>query len=116
MKKIIFIVIFIFSVLIINNLVRSIWNLLNKQNILISTQSELDKEKQENKKLRQQLSEATSPGFLEEEARNKLLMVKPNEQQVIISGDLIKASDSAGKKIQIGDKRSNWQKWWDLFF
>lgn len=112
MKKILFIVAIVASVFIINSLVRSIYDLWGKQDLITKAQDELAREKRENLDLRSKLSKAQSSKFVEEEARNKLLLIKPGEQQVIIPQDLL-SSDSAKKKV---DSRPNFRKWWDLFF
>ena len=112
MKKILFIVAIVASIFIINSLVRSIYDLWGKQDLITKAQKELDSEKRENKELKSKLSQAQSSKFVEEEARNKLLLIKPGEQQVIIPQDLLSSSDSAKKK----DTRPNFRKWWDLFF
>ena len=112
MKKILFIVAIVASVFIINSLVRSIYDLWGKQDLITKAQKELEKEKMENQNLKSKLSKAQSSKFVEEEARNKLLLVKPGEEQVILPQDLPSSSDSAKKK----DTRPNFRKWWDLFF
>lgn len=112
MKKILFIVSVVVSIFIINSLVRSIYDLWGKQDLIAKAQNELEREKRENQDLKSRLSQAQSSKFVEEEARNKLLLIKPGEQQVIIPQDLISSSDSAKKK----DTRPNFRKWWDLFF
>ncbi len=112
MKKILFIIAVVASVFIINSLVRSIYDLLGKQDLITKAQNELVREKRQNRDLRSKLSKAQSSQFVEEEARNKLLLIKPGEQQVIIPQDLLSSSDSAKKK----DTRPNFRKWWDLFF
>ena len=112
MKKILFIVSVVVSIFIINSLVRSIYDLWGKQDLITKAKIELDSEKRENKELKSKLSQAQSSKFVEEEARNKLLLVKPGEEQVILPQDLASSSDSAKKK----DMRPNFRKWWDLFF
>ena len=113
MKKILFIVAIVASVFIINSLVRSIYDLWGKQDLITKAQKELDSEKRENKELKSKLSQAQSSKFVEEEARNKLLLIKPGEQLVIIPQDLLSSQSSQRKNI---DMRPNWRKWWDLFF
>lgn len=113
MKKILFIVAIVASVFIINSLVRSIYDLWGKQDLITKAQDELAREKRENLDLRSKLSKAQSNQFVEEEARNKLLLVKPGEEQVILPQDLLVSQSSQRKNI---DKRSNFRKWWDLFF
>ena len=112
MKKILFIIAVVASTFIINNLVRSIYDLWGKRDLIVQAQKELEKEKMENRDLRSKLSKAQSSQFIEEEARNKLFLVKPGEEQVILPQDLLSSTESAKKK----DTRPNFRKWWDLFF
>lgn len=114
MKKILFISTIIASIFIINNLVRSIYTLWNKQDLLVKAEKNLEVKKKENEELKKQLVVVKSPDFVEKEARNKLFMVKPGESQIVIPEDLLKASESAKQRVQ--DLRPNWKKWWDLFF
>lgn len=111
MKKILFIFTIIASVFIINNFIRSIYDLWKKQDLITSAQKELKLEKEKNQKLKEKLSYISSDKFIEEETRNKLFMVKPNEQ-ILVLKDLNFATESA----KIIDSRPNWRKWWDLFF
>lgn len=113
MKRIIFFASLIASIFIINNLVSSIYTLWNKQDLLVKAQKDLEKKKTENAELKKRVSKAQSQQFIEEEARNKLFLVKPGESRVMIPQELL-GSESAKAKIE--DTRSNWQKWWELFF
>ncbi|MEK7559199.1 MAG: septum formation initiator family protein [Patescibacteria group bacterium] len=112
MKKIAFIVAIVIGLVIINNLARSTYDLWSKKDVIVSAQNELEAEKKENQRLKNQLERAQDGQFIEQEARNKLLLVKPGEQNVFIPKDLV-ASESSQTKV---DKRPNWQKWWELFF
>ncbi len=112
MKKAVFVILVLALLFAINNAARSIYDLWHKQDLLISAQKQLEKEKAENAKLKSQISYAQSNQFIEEEARNKLFMGKPGDQQVIIPQGLLKSKEE--KKTV--DLRPNWQKWWDLFF
>jgi len=114
MKKIIFLIILAFSILIINNLVRSIYTLWQKYDLVTLAQKELSKKKQENQRLKSQLSHVQSKEFVEETARNKLFLVKPGEQEVLISEDLIKGSSTPSAQAKKSDP--NWKKWLELFF
>lgn len=111
MKKIVYIVVIVISLVVINNLVRSIYDLWHKKDVIVSSQDQLEAAKKENARLKAQLKNSQNSQFVEEEARNKLLLVKPGEQNVIIPHDLI-ATDSGKAK----DARPNWKKWWNLFF
>ena len=71
------------------------------------------KEKNENQRLKRDFIKANTNEFIEEQARNKLLLVKEGEQKVIIPKELI-ASQTAQNKIT--ENEPNWRKWWNLFF
>jgi cell division protein FtsB len=111
MKKAGFILIVIVLLLIINNLIHSIYDLWQKQDLLTQAQKQLSVEKLKNATLKTEISNAKSAQFIDEEARNKLFLVKPGEQEVLISQDLI--SKSPQKQAQ---DFPNWQKWLKLFF
>ncbi len=110
MKKILFFTTVIVCILIINSLARSVYNLWHKQDLVVSVQEDLDKEKKERQKLEAQLSYVKGNEFIEKEARNKLFMVKPGESGVILPSDLIEKK--VEKKVP---EPSNWQKWLNLF-
>jgi cell division protein FtsB len=111
-KKAGFILIVIVLLLIINSLLHSIYDLWQKQDLLTSAQKQLDLEKLKNAKLKGELSYAQTPQFIDETAHNKLLLVKPGEQQVLISQKLINQNQVQKKQQNI----PNWQKWLNLFF
>lgn len=112
MKKAIFIVIVIILLLIINSLARSIFDLTGKRDLLTQAQKELEGEKLKNQKLKAELTFVKTDQFIEETAHNKLFLVKPGEQQVLISKDLILKTEAQSQK----DNLPNWQKWFNLFF
>jgi len=112
MKKIVFLAIVIALILVINNLIHSIYDLSKKQDLVVDVQKELEDEKMLNQKLKAQVSIVQSKDFIEQEARNKLFMAKPGEQPVIIPQNLLKEE----KKEEAQEKSSNWQKWFNLFF
>jgi cell division protein FtsB len=110
-KKIVYIAIVIVLLVVINNLIHSIYDLWHKQDLLTVAQKQLDLEKEKNKKLKAELSYVQSQTFIEEQARDKLFMSKPGEQDVLIPKSLIQPEKSKPKP----DTRPNWQKWIDLF-
>jgi cell division protein FtsB len=114
MKKVLFFLILAVSILVINNLIRSIYTLWQKYDLVTLAQKELERQKQENQRLKSQLSHVKSKEFIEEQARNKLFLVKPGEQEVLISEDLIKGSSTPSAQKNKDDP--NWKKWLGLFF
>jgi len=114
MKKAVYIVIVIVLLLMINGLLHSIYDIWHKQDLLTSAQKQLEREKQENQKLEGELSYAQTPQFLEEQAHDKLFLVKPGEQYVLISPNLLKNQNQSAKPVQ--RNIPNWQQWLNLFF
>jgi cell division protein FtsB len=110
-KRIFYIVTVIILLVIINNLSRSIYDLWHKKDILTDAQKRLEIEKQKNIKLKAELSYVQSEAFIEEQARNKLFMSKPGEQDVLIPKNLLET----GKNKNNNPEKQNWQKWLDLF-
>jgi len=113
MKKAIYIGMVIVLLLMINGLLHSIYDIWHKQDLLTSAQKQLDREKLLNQKLKGELSFAQTPQFLEEQAHNKLFLVKPGEQEVLISPNLLKSQNQPQKQTQ---NIPNWQQWLNLFF
>jgi len=112
MKKAAFIITVIVLLVIINSIAHSIYDLWHKQDLLTSAQKQLQEERLKNQKLKGELSYAKSPQFIEEEAHNKLFLVKPGEQEVLISQTL-KNQNQPQKQ---GQNIPNWQKWLNIFF
>jgi cell division protein FtsB len=112
MKKAVYIVVAIVLLLMINGLLHSIYDIWHKQDLLTTAEKQLDREKLLNQKLKGELSYAQTPQFLEEQAHNKLFLVKPGEQEVLISPDLSQKS-KAQKQTQ---NTPNWRQWLNLFF
>jgi cell division protein FtsB len=111
MRKISFIITVIVLILIINNLVSSIWNTWQKKDVVSQAQKELSIQKQENQRLKSALSYAKTPEFIEKEARDKLFMTKVGEQKVLLPQD-------SGNLQELSKENNdpNWRKWWNLFF
>jgi cell division protein FtsB len=84
MKRIAYFVVIILSLIAINNLLRSSISLWQKNDVLVRAQRQLDKEKKDHAELEKQLAVVQNPNFMEEEARNKLLLGKPGEQIVLV--------------------------------
>jgi len=113
MKKAAFILIVLILLFIINGLLHSIYDLWHKQDLLTVAQKQLTQEQLKNQKLKAGLSYVNSPQFIEEQAHDKLFLVKPGEQEVLISPDLKNQNQSSKPTLQ---NIPNWQKWLNLFF
>lgn len=113
-KKIAFFAILLVALLTINNLAHSIYTIWQKQDLITKAQKNLDGEKNENDKLKQNITKVIQPQFIESQARDNLYLAKPNEEIVVIPTGTIFAKSSNPSSQQ--DTRQNWQKWWDFFF
>lgn len=109
-KKVAYFITIIVCIVIINGLIRSIYDLWNKQDLVVNAKEDLASEKQKNQELKAQLSYVQSTNFVEEEARNKLFMVRPGESGVIVPEELLKKKE---EKVVI--ITPNWQQWINLF-
>lgn len=113
LKKIVFFAIIITSIFVINSFIRSIYNLGQKNDLVVKAKQELAKEKQENEELKKKLVIVKKSQFIEKEARNKLFLAKPGEGIIVIPTDTLGASDSSKPKNL--DLRPNWQQWIEFF-
>lgn len=110
-----FIIVIIASVFIINNLVRSIYTLWQKQHLLGKAQKELLEEKKRNETLKKQIKVVESKEFVEKEARDKLFLAKPGESQIILPQSKT-ATSEASSKASSSSTEPNWKQWWNIFF
>lgn len=113
MRKLIYLVILIVCAIVIVRLTASIYELWHKKDLLTTEQNQLIQEKKENSDLKKGLKIVESKSFIEEEARNKLFLVKPGENTLLIDKSLLKKVP--GPKTAIVQKPI-WQQWWNLFF
>ena len=111
-KRILFVAAVIICLFIINNLAHSIFDLSQKQHLLTQTGQELTKKQAENATLKRKLAAAQGNTFVEQQARDKLFLVKPGEEQVILPGNLDKTKQME-TTMQVAP---NWQQWIHLFF
>lgn len=112
MKKILFIIAIIVCLIIINNLVRSIYSIWQKDKLVTDAEKQLSYQKEQNERLKSELSYVQTQEFIEKEARDKLFMGKPKESIVLGS------EDQRSEKLSnnMGDSKPNWKKWVELFF
>lgn len=113
MKQVGLIIFIIISFFIIHNLFQSIYSLWQKQDLLTTAKKDLEKEKLVNEKLKQQTRLVQSSSYVEQQARDKLLLVKPDEQIVVLPQNLIVSTISP--TVTPLPKKPNWQQWVNLF-
>ena len=113
MKKVLFFIGILIALFIINGLVQSILTLSQKNSVIEKARREMLTQEKENKRLKQQLEAVKDPSFLEEEARNKLFLVKPGEQVVLIPSPSVTPTPPQ-QKTQMSTK-PNWEQWFEYF-
>lgn len=113
-KKIAFFTFLLVSFISINGLLNSIYSLWQKQKLISEATSQLIAQQQENSSLKKQLTIVNSKQFVEEEARDKLFLVKPGEGVIVMPQSVLQASASAQAIASI--PTPNWDAWWQLFF
>ncbi len=94
---------------VIKNISTSILTLRQNSHIVTDLKQQEEAEKRKKQLLKQQLYFVNTPQFIENEAREKLGMVKPGEHIVLTP------PRESRQKIVL-DTTPNWKKWWNLFF
>ncbi len=113
-KKIGFWIFVVVTLIIINDLVSSILSIWQKHELVDNSQKVLTNERKKNIELKKKLKTVSSTQFVEEEARNKLFLVKQGQEIVVVAPSIyLQSSSSTERKM---DSRPNWQQWWEMFF
>lgn len=110
MKKVLSLFTLVLCVIIIINLVSSIYSLWKKQDLISQAKISLEKEKAKNQALQKQLQEVKKPEYIEALARNKLFMAHPNEAEILIPKEQKPVQIKKPIPVPI------WKKWLTLFF
>jgi cell division protein FtsB len=113
-KKIVFFVFIVASIIIINDLGHSIYNLWQKSTLLDRSRQLLSQEKKANLDLKKRLEVVREPGFVEEEARNRLFLVKHGEGIVIVAPTVFTTPSPALKPVE-RESKIYWKQWMDVF-
>ncbi|MCL5411787.1 MAG: septum formation initiator family protein [Patescibacteria group bacterium] len=103
-------VLIILGIFLVISLARGVWDSYRSGSRLGESESKLAALKNENDKLKKEISFRQSDYFIEKEAREKLNLGKPNETAVALpESNSAKESPKAPLEIQ------NWRKWSNLF-
>lgn len=113
MKRILFITTIVTLLIICTNLVKSIYDIYSKKDILLQIQKKLEKAQTDNIVLKHQLVVVQSQQFIEEQARDKLFMVKPGESTILLPQATPAGQSGIGMPSSV---IPNWKKWWNTFF
>lgn len=115
MKRLIYFIAILVGMYLIISLSKSLIDAWRRERRIEEAQETLSSEKKKFDELTLKKKEVESQEFIEKQAREKLLLGKPGESQVIIDQLLLEALEGT-KSAETLDNRPNWQKWWDLFF
>ncbi|HRN96500.1 MAG TPA: septum formation initiator family protein [Candidatus Levybacteria bacterium] len=108
-KTIITAIVIIILLVLIRNIVVSIYTLIQNEGHVQDLQTQLQEENKQHAFLNQQLSEVKSDVFVEKEARSKLGLVQENEYPVFI------APPSPTPAFTQEISEPNWKKWKEVF-
>ena len=110
-RNLILFFVFVFGMYLIYSGTKRILSFKTTAGKIEEAQLRLDQLKKENLGLRGELQYKSSSQFQEGEIRNKLGLVKPGEQLVILPKDMEKEQSQV-----TGSQKPNWEKWKELFF
>ena len=91
---------------------RSVLRLIGRKSVLKTKQEEIIRIQNEQENLKNKLSLAQTPEFIEKEAREKLNLGKLGETIILVEIEGEKG-EQTGKNIPT---LQNWKKWWIMFF
>jgi cell division protein FtsB len=103
------------GILVIVNLSRRVYSLWRRTDVVRERRVELQKVQEENRRLGEKLTEVQSPGFIEQQARDKLGLIKEGEMVVLIEVPE-HASPEAMTEVGQSNQKLMWKTWWRLFY
>ncbi len=107
----------ILSLYLIVSLTRSIWLFWQKRDVLKQAEIQVNQEMKKNQELTQQLSQVRTQEFIEQQARDKLNLSKPQETVVVVPPELVShLATYSGLISGQKEEEPNWKKWVKLFF
>lgn len=110
-RTIIAVIIILVLLIIIKGIISSIINLRENSHIVSTLNSSLNEEKKKDQFLKEELYFVQTPEYIEQQAREKLGLVKPGEHIV-----LAPEASSTPQTVTKIDNTPNWEKWWKVFF
>lgn len=109
-------VIWIFVALLIISVIRNLGKIVMIRKDIEAEKAKVEKMKEDNAQLQDQILEAQSPDFIEQQIRDKLGLVKPGETIVVLpdADTLRKLAPQIESTPQVLPD-PNWKKWENLF-
>lgn len=117
-NRVVYGVLLIIGIYLVVSLSRSILLFWSKQDVLKKAEQKVALDMKKNQELSEQLAQVRSQEFVEEQARNKLNLARPNETVVVVPKDLVGQIATYSGQIKGENKPGipNWKQWWNLFF
>lgn len=118
-KNIVLAFIILVSGVLIVNLSKGVWDLLQVHNRVVAAEAELQALEAQKKALEEQYFAQTDPAYIDQQIREQLGLTKPDEVIVLVPEDRI-SSVSAGQVM--GNKEGEnkelpyWKQWLKLIF
>ena len=107
--------ILIVGLVVIVSLSRRVYSLWRRTDVVRERRDELRKVQEENVRLKEKLLEVRSPQYVEEQARNKLGLIREGETVVLIEAPQ-PSSPAATSLPDESNRELKWRVWWKLFF
>lgn len=119
-QKIVNIIGFVSSIIIflilVSSLVKSLTRINAAQKLIKKEETRLEKARQENERLSDQLKTIQSDDYIEKQFRDKLGLVKDGEIVVVLpEAEIVKKLSPQIPEEEEVKPKPNWQKWLELF-
>lgn len=112
MRKLLYLLIVATLLVLIRNTSVSILHLKQDEATLTNLKKQLEEEKKLNSFYKERLIYVKKTEYIEEEARNKLNLTRPGEF-IVVGSEIEKTKIGSN---QFNYNKSNWKKWYELFF
>lgn len=110
-------IIFLLSLGAIVTAPRSLYEMWQRRGLREERQEVRDALASKNEELKRELSEAQTPEYIEEVAREKLGLIQEGETIILMPNDNPSADGQmTNENTNTQENIANWKKWWRLFF
>jgi cell division protein FtsB len=115
-KQIVSIAFLLMGIIVLIQSGLSLYHVAQREDRVWQQRERLRHLEQEQDELKKQLSRSYTEEYIEEEARNKLGLVKPGETLIFLEKDASEASFLRQGSEADKDKKTILQQWWEVFF
>lgn len=97
------------------SLVRNLVDFSGLGERVVEIEEEVQLLEEENQRLREEAFRVESEQYAEREIRDKLGLVKPGEEVVVLPQDYLREENGVAEEVVVEEKKANWRKWVELF-